>query len=195
MNQQEALEIVSYKLGLKDPESASKDPVLIPDQIQQAIADNEAGTTRDIDARTYLNATKLVKEIRLEHARTAGEQWLAANAEKDGVITTESGLQYRIFKDSDGEACSADATVEVDYEGTLIDGSVFDSSYERGQPASFAVKKVIQGWQEGLQLMREGSEFQFFIPQQSGYGERGSGSSIPPYSVLIFKVELRKILP
>lgn len=194
MNQQEALEIVSYKLGLKNGKSALEDPVLIPEQIEQAIADSESGTPRQIDARSYMNATKVVKEVRLERARLDGEQWLKENAGKDDVVTTASGLQYTVVKEGEGQSCRADSTVEVDYKGSLLDGTVFDSSYDRGQSAEFKVKKVIQGWQEGLQLMTEGSEFRFFIPQELGYGDRGSGSSIPPYSVLIFDVVLRKVI-
>ena len=114
-------------------------------------------------------------------AKEAGEQFLAENAKKDGIITTKSGLQYQILREGNGKAPKATDQVECHYEGTLIDGTKFDSSYDRGQTA---------GWTEGLQLMTEGAKYRFFIPYQLGYGERGAGAAIPPFSALIFDVEL-----
>lgn len=190
MELSEALEIVSYKLGQKKGDEALEDPVLLPEVVKSAISDKESDSSREIDAKSYMAATKVVNEYRIEYTKIEGVKWLLENGAKDGVEKTESGLQYRIVKEGEGPLCPESATAEVNYEGTLIDGSVFDSSFERGEPASFPVKAVIKGWQEGLQLMKAGSEFQFFIPQELGYGERGAGSDIPPCSVLIFDVHL-----
>ena len=123
-----------------------------------------------------------------------GEAFLAANAKKPGIKTTASGLQYKSLKAGAGKSPKATDTVKVHYQGTLIDGSVFDSSIERGQPASFPVNGVIAGWTEALQLMKEGDKWQVFIPAKLAYGERGpQGSKIGPNSVLIFDVELLAI--
>ena len=123
-------------------------------------------------------------------AKAKGEQFLAENAKKEGVKTTASGLQYQVLRDGNGKQPKATDQVECHYEGTLIDGTKFDSSYDRGQTATFPLNQVIAGWTEGLQLMREGAKYRFFIPYQLGYGERGAGASIPPYAALIFDVEL-----
>ena len=123
-------------------------------------------------------------------AKAEGEQFLAENAKKEGVKTTASGLQYQVLRDGNGKQPKATDQVECHYEGTLIDGTNFDSSYDRGQTATFPLNQVIAGWTEGLQLMHEGAKYRFFIPYQLAYGERGAGASIPPYSALIFDVEL-----
>ena len=123
-------------------------------------------------------------------AKTEGEQFLAENAKKEGVKTTASGLQYQVLRDGNGKQPKATDQVECHYEGTLIDGTKFDSSYDRGQTATFPLNQVIAGWTEGLQLMHEGAKYRFFIPYQLAYGERGAGASIPPYAALIFDVEL-----
>lgn len=123
-------------------------------------------------------------------AKTEGEQFLAENAKKEGVKTTASGLQYQVLREGNGKQPKATDQVECHYEGTLIDGTKFDSSYNRGQTATFPLNQVIAGWTEGLQLMHEGAKYRFFIPYQLAYGERGAGASIPPYAALIFDVEL-----
>lgn len=123
-------------------------------------------------------------------AKTEGEQFLAENAKKEEVKTTASGLQYQVLRDGNGKQPKATDQVECHYEGTLIDGTKFDSSYDRGQTATFPLNQVIAGWTEGLQLMHEGAKYRFFIPYQLAYGERGAGASIPPYAALIFDVEL-----
>ena len=123
-------------------------------------------------------------------AKAEGEQFLAENAKKEGVKTTASGLQYQVLRDGNGKQPKATGQVECHYEGTLIDGTKFDSSYDRGQTATFPLNQVIAGWTEGLQLMHEGAKYRFFIPYQLAYGERGAGASIPPYAALIFDVEL-----
>lgn len=123
-------------------------------------------------------------------AKAEGEKFLAENAKREGVKVTASGLQYEILEPSLGQKPKATDTVRVHYEGTLIDGTVFDSSYRRGESITFPLNGVIAGWTEGLQLMSIGSKYKFFIPYQLAYGERGAGQSIPPYAALIFTVEL-----
>ena len=123
-------------------------------------------------------------------AKADGEKFLAENAKRAGVQVTASGLQYEVLEPSLGQKPKATDTVRVHYEGTLIDGTVFDSSYRRGESISFPLNGVIKGWTEGLQLMSVGSKYKFFIPYQLAYGERGAGQSIPPYAALIFTVEL-----
>ena len=123
-------------------------------------------------------------------AKEEGEAFLAQNAKRAGVKTTPSGLQYEVLEATLGQKPKATDTVKVHYEGTLIDGTIFDSSYKRGESISFPLNGVIKGWTEGLQLMSVGSKFKFFIPYQLAYGERGAGASIPPYAALIFTVEL-----
>lgn len=125
--------------------------------------------------------------------RAAGEKFLEENKVKDGVKTTASGLQYKVLTMGTGEIPTATSKVNVDYEGKLIDGKVFDSSYERGQPTSFRVNQVIKGWTEALQLMPVGSEWELYIPYQLAYGENEAGKTIKPYSALIFKVKLHGI--
>ncbi len=122
-------------------------------------------------------------------AKAAGEAFLAENAKRPGVKVTASGLQYEVLDSTLGQKPKATDTVRVHYEGTLPDGTVFDSSYKRGEPISFPLNGVIAGWTEGVQLMPVGSKFRFYIPQELGYGSRAAGS-IPPYSTLIFEVEL-----
>jgi len=123
-------------------------------------------------------------------AKAAGETFLAENAKRPGVKVTPSGLQYEVLDATIGQKPKATDTVRVHYEGTLPDGTVFDSSYKRGEPISFPLNGVIAGWTEGLQLMSVGSKYKLFIPYHLGYGERGAGASIPPYSALVFTVEL-----
>ena len=123
-------------------------------------------------------------------AKQDGEKFLAENGKKEDVITTASGLQYQVLREGNGQSPKATDTVECHYEGTLIDGTKFDSSYDRGQTATFPLNQVIAGWTEGLQLMKEGGKYRFFIPYELGYGERGAGASIPPFSTLVFDVEL-----
>ena len=125
--------------------------------------------------------------------RLAGEKFLEENKTKEGVQTTASGLQYKVIKMGDGEKPTARQKVKVDYEGKLIDGTVFDSSYKRGQPATFQVNQVIKGWTEALEMMPVGSEWELYIPYQLAYGDRETGKEIKPYSALIFKVELHEI--
>lgn len=124
--------------------------------------------------------------------KAAGEAFLAENAKKPGVVTTASGLQYQVITEGTGASPSATDNVTVHYQGTTIDGKEFDSSYKRGAPATFPLNRVIAGWTEGLQLMKEGGKSRLFIPSNLAYGERGAGRDIGPNSALIFDVELIK---
>lgn len=126
-------------------------------------------------------------------AKEAGEKYLAENGKKEGVVTLPSGLQYQVIKEGTGRKPKATDSVKCHYEGFLIDGTLFDSSIQRGEPATFGLQQVIAGWTEGLQLMSEGAKYRFFIPYMLGYGESGAGQSIPPYSALVFDVELIEV--
>jgi len=123
-----------------------------------------------------------------------GEKYLADNANKEGVVTLPSGLQYMVLKEGNGRKPKATDQVKCHYEGMLIDGTLFDSSIQRGEPATFPLNGVIAGWTEGLQLMQEGAKYRFFIPYHLGYGERGAGGSIPPFAALVFDVELIEVI-
>lgn len=127
-------------------------------------------------------------------ARVEGEKYLAENAKRPEVTVTASGLQYEVLTEGTGKQPKAENTVRCHYEGRLIDGSVFDSSYRRGEPADFGLRQVIKGWTEGVQLMKEGAKYRFYIPYNLAYGEQGAGADIPPYAALIFDVELIKVL-
>lgn len=126
--------------------------------------------------------------------KEAGEKYLAENAKKDGVVTMPSGLQYQVLKEGNGRKPKATDQVKCHYEGFLIDGTVFDSSVQRGEPAVFGLQQVIAGWTEGLQLMQEGAKYRFFIPYRLAYGEGGAGQMIPPFATLIFDVELIEVV-
>lgn len=126
-------------------------------------------------------------------ARQEGEDFLANNAKRAEVKVTDSGLQYEVLKEGTGASPTATETVEVHYHGTLLDGTVFDSSVERGQTIEFPLNRVIPGWTEGVQLMKEGAKYRFYIPYDLAYGPRGSAPKIPPYAALIFDVELFKV--
>ena len=123
-----------------------------------------------------------------------GEAWLANKAMEEGVVALPSGLLYQVLNEGSGKKPTAADTVECHYEGRLIDGPVFDSSYKRGESATFPLNGVIAGWTEGVQLMSEGAKYRFFIPYQLAYGERGAGQAIPPFAALVFDVELIKVL-
>lgn len=132
-------------------------------------------------------------EEQAKNAKAEGENFLAENGKKEGVVVLPSGLQYQVLREGNGNKPSATDQVECHYEGTLINGQVFDSSYKRGQTATFGLNQVIKGWTEGLQLMQEGAKYRFFIPYHLAYGAQGAGQNIPPYATLIFDVELVKV--
>ena len=159
-----------------------------------AVSIEEAGELLD-KFFTELEAEKKAEQEAIGAAfRTEGEQWLAANAKQPGVKVLPSGLQYKVIKEGTGRKPKATDKVRCHYEGSFSDGTVFDSSYKRGEPAVFGLNQVIRGWTEGLQLMTEGSTYQLFIPYQLAYGEAGAGGAIPPCAALKFTVELLQVL-
>lgn len=153
-------------------------------------------TTMSIeDARGFIQGYfQKMAMVKGEENKKAGEEFLAKNKEKEGVVELESGLQYEIIKEGTGPKPTADQTVKVHYTGTLTDGTVFDSSVERGEPATFGVGQVIPGWTEALQLMPVGSKWKVYIPGELAYGERGAGADIGPNEMLTFEVELLEIV-
>ncbi|MBR1917227.1 MAG: FKBP-type peptidyl-prolyl cis-trans isomerase [Bacteroidaceae bacterium] len=197
---------VSYALGLGIGHQlkAMGGDKLVIDDFAQAIKDviSDAKTQMDMKEAQII-ASNFMAEVEEENKkkreeigamlRVAGEQFLADNAKKEGVTVLASGLQYKILTQGNGRKPKATDSVKCHYEGRLIDGTVFDSSYRRGTPAVFGLNQVIAGWTEGVQLMAEGSKYRFFIPYNLAYGANGAGDSIPPYSALIFDVELISI--
>ena len=175
------------------------------DDFAQAIKDVLAGKT---PALTAAEANQTVQTFfaeqekkqraaaaeRFKTQKESGEKYLAENGKKEGVITLPSGLQYQVLKEGNGRKPKATDQVKCHYEGMLVDGTLFDSSLQRGEPATFPLNGVIAGWTEGLQLMQEGAKYRFFIPSHLGYGERGAGQSIPPFAALIFDVELIEVI-
>lgn len=164
----------------------------------QAVADVLSGNpTALTDAEAQQIVTEFLQkqeEEKGKEAREAGEAFLAENAAKEGVVVLPSGLQYLVLEEGKGKKPAATDQVKCHYEGRLIDGTVFDSSYRRGEPATFPLNGVIAGWTEGLQLMGEGAKYRLFIPYNMAYGTRGAGASIPPYAALVFDVELLEVL-
>ncbi len=154
---------------------------------ETAISHNEA---REIVNKYFAELEAKMNAENIEKGKT----FLAENAKKEGIVTLPSGLQYEVIKEGNGKKPSATDRVKCHYEGTLIDGTLFDSSVKRGQPAVFGVNQVIKGWVEALQLMTEGSKWRLFIPSELGYGAQQAGELIPPHSTLIFEVELIEVL-
>ena len=184
MGLQKSLNIEDYAAAIADV-LQGREPKMSHQEVQQVL---EHYFT-ELEQRQQAEAAERGKA-----AKGEGEAFLAENKKRAGVVTTPSGLQYEIVKDGTGRQPKASDTVRCHYEGTLIDGTVFDSSYRRNQPAEFGLRQVIAGWTEGVQLMKEGSIFKFYIPYNLAYGERGAGADIPPYAALIFKVELINVL-
>jgi len=151
------------------------------------LSENEA----QIEINSYFQK---MQEKAGKEAKDAGEKFLEENKKQEGVVTLPSGLQYKVIKQGTGDKPKATDQVRCHYHGTLIDGTVFDSSVRRGEPAVFPVNGVIQGWVEALQLMPVGSKWTLYIPYEMAYGTRGAGQSIPPYAALIFEVELLEIV-
>ena len=198
---------VSYALGLGIGQQLSQMGAsdLDINDFAQAIKDVIAGAELKVQHREaqqivqdyFAKQEQKINAQRQEQGKAqkeAGEKFLAENAKKDGVKTTASGLQYMVMQEGKGKQPTAKDTVMCHYEGFLIDGTVFDSSVQRGEPATFPLQQVIAGWTEGLQLMKEGAKYRFFIPYRLAYGEGGAGASIPPYAALIFDVELIQVV-
>ena len=189
---------VSYALGMSIGHQLQQMNAtdLNIDDFAQAITDVFNGDAKLSDAEAQAAVQDFFSRKAEEQAKAAkaeGENFLAENAKKEGVKTLPSGLQYKVLREGDGRKPSATDKVECHYEGPLINGEVFDSSYRRGETATFGLNQVIKGWTEGLQLMQEGAKYRFFIPYNLAYGEHGAGQSIPPYAALIFDVELIKV--
>ena len=191
---------ISYALGLgigQQIKSMNIEDFCIED-FAKSISDVMSGAET---AMTSRDAQQLLSEFfqqkekdQAQQSIAAGKSFLETNGKKENIITTESGLQYEVLTPGTGKAPLATDTVRCHYEGQLLDGTVFDSSYKRGEPADFGLNQVILGWTEGVQLMQEGAKYRFYIPYHLAYGERGAGQQIPPYSTLIFDVELVKVL-
>lgn len=162
--------------------------------IKDILSGNNTGMTHAEAQKVVNEHFRKLSEEAYAVNKAAGEKFLAENAKKQGVVALPSGLQYEVIKEGNGKKPSATDRVQCHYEGTLIDGTVFDSSIKRGEPAVFGVNQVIRGWVEALQLMKEGAKWRLYIPYNMAYGENGAGEMIPPYSALIFDVELIKVL-
>ena len=191
---------ISYALGLgigQQIKSMNIENFSIEDftkSISDVIEGKEtAFSSREAQMMLQEYFTRKQKEEAQAHI-AEGKAYLDANAKRQGVVVTKSGLQYEVLQEGKGKSPKATDTVRCHYEGRLLDGTVFDSSYKRGEPADFGLNQVIPGWTEGVQLMKEGAKFRFTIPYLLAYGEQGAGASIPPFSTLIFDVELIKVL-
>ncbi len=175
--------ILPFMKGMEDAKNEDK-ALFTSDEKQQLLVQ----FSQDLQVKQQAAAA-----LKSEKFKEEGKAFLEENAKKDGVITTESGLQYKVVQEGTGASPKETDEVTVHYTGTLIDGTKFDSSLDRGEPATFPLNRVIKGWTEGLQLMKEGAKYIFYIPSELGYGDQGAGQSIPGGSVLIFEVELIKV--
>lgn len=199
LNMNDTMTKVSYALGLnivtnlKQQGLDSLDQAAFAQGLKEALAGDSTLLTDEEANQALQSYFGKLQEEKSKMASKEGEIFLANNAKREGVTVTSSGLQYEVITEGEGAKPLATDQVTVHYKGTLINGKVFDSSYDRGQPATFGLNQVIPGWTEGVQLMSVGSKYRFFIPYQLAYGERGAGADIPPYAALIFEVELIKI--
>lgn len=191
---------ISYALGLGIGQQLKSMDIenFSIESFAKSIADVLSGAKTEMtaaEAQKMLNGYFQEKEAQSARKNIeAGKAYLKENGSREGVVTTASGLQYEVLSEGTGKSPKATDKVRCHYEGRLTDGTVFDSSYQRGEPADFGLNQVIAGWTEGVQLMKEGAKYRFHIPYLLGYGERGAGASIPPYSTLVFDVELIKVL-
>ncbi|MFS1701766.1 FKBP-type peptidyl-prolyl cis-trans isomerase [Alteromonas sp. AMM-1] len=193
----------SYGIGFQMGQQLQSNPFegLDLDSVVAGLKDAFTGQAPQVDNDTLRDAfgaihqrMQAAKAEKHKEAIAEGESFLADNAKREGVVVTGSGLQYEILTAGDGAKPTASSTVRTHYHGTLINGSVFDSSYDRGQPAEFPVGGVIKGWTEALQMMPVGSKWRLYVPHNLAYGEQGAGGAIAPYSTLVFDVELLDIV-
>ena len=193
------IDSLSYAFGISIADNLKTQKIenINPQAIGRAFQDfykNESKINKD-DANKMIQTHFEAMEAKKHQATVdEGKKFLAENAKKEGIVTLPSGLQYKIITEGTGNIPMASDKVKVNYEGTLINGTKFDSSYDRGQPAEFGVTQVIKGWTEALQLMKEGSVWMLYIPSDLAYGSRQAGKEIKPFSTLIFKVELLSIV-
>lgn len=194
---------VSYGVGRQMGEQLASNPFdgVDAEAVAQGVLDALAGKESQVPRAELEEAFRIVgtrmqekQEAKSKAQAKVGELFLAENAKKDGITVTASGLQYEVITQGTGEKPTASSKVKTHYHGTLIDGTVFDSSVQRGQPIDFPVGGVIAGWTEALQLMPVGSKWRLYIPHNLAYGERGAGPTIAPFSALIFEVELLEIV-
>ncbi len=197
--QTQSMDSLSYALGvlfatnLSNEGLSSVNGESLRSGFEATLAGDATMSASEADALVRAEMTKL-KEMKAQAAKEEGETFLRNNANNDGIVTTESGLQYKHTIEGTGASPDATDEVTVHYRGTLLDGTEFDSSLKRGEPISFPLNGVIRGWTEGLQLMKEGGKTTFYIPQDLAYGARPApGGAIPPYAALIFEVELIKV--
>jgi len=185
------------EMGMNGKLSAQDFAAAVDDILNGKPAQISEGEAGDLLSAFFTDLEKKQQAAAAEAGKVAkaeGENFLKENAKRQGVTTLPSGLQYEVLNEGNGKSPKATDVVRCHYHGTLIDGTVFDSSYQRNQPADFGLNQVIAGWTEGVQLMKEGAKYRFYIPYHLAYGERGAGSSIPPYAALIFDVELLAVL-
>lgn len=194
--QEEIKDTISYSIGmslgyrLQNQGAGELDYPTLMKGIQDVLNKNEILLDRNYsDSINYIYFQNQ-RDNMFAKTKEEGANFLATNGQRPEVSTTESGLQYEVLTEGEGPKPSAASTVTVHYEGKLINGDLFDSSIERGEPISFPLSRVIKGWTEGLQLMSTGAKYRFYIPHELAYGSRGAGASVPPYSTLIFDVEL-----
>lgn len=199
LNMNDTMTKVSYALGmnivanLKQQGLDTLDEAAFAEGIKSALAGDSTLVSEEESNQILQAYFAGLQEEKSKMASKEGEIFLAANAKREGVITTASGLQYEVITAGEGAKPLATDQVTVHYTGTTIEGKVFDSTVERGQPATFGLNQVIAGWTEGVQLMSVGAKYKFYIPYNLAYGERGAGADIAPYAALIFEVELIKI--
>lgn len=198
-NNQSTMDSVSYSLGillaqnLKQQGFDSVDVPSLSQGIDDMISGNDLKVSPEEANRVVQEYMSAAQAKQYEGVIAEGQEFLKANAQREDVQTTASGLQYRVIQEGTGASPADTSQVTVHYTGKLLDGTVFDSSVERGEPVTFGVTQVIAGWTEALKMMKEGAKWELFIPYELAYGERGAGGAIPPYATLVFEVELLKV--
>lgn len=193
---------VSYGIGRQMGDQLNGQPFEIDvnsvlDGVSHALKGEASVIEDSVLEKAFNEINQLIQAQKAEQSKdqsAAGDQFLAENAKRDGITVTDSGMQYEILHAGEGDKPSNQSTVRTHYHGTLIDGTVFDSSVDRGEPAEFPVNGVIAGWTEALQMMPVGSKWKLYLPYQLAYGERGAGGAIGPYAALVFEVELLAIV-
>lgn len=194
------IDSVSYAVGMNIANSLKSGGIdtlnyeIFTEAIKDIIIHNHAAMDGQLSNTVINNYVAKAKAAKMELMTAEGRAFLSENAKKKGVVSLPSGLQYKIIKEGNGDIPTNGQTVKTNYKGTLINGKQFDSSYDRGQPATFGVNQVIAGWTEALKLMPVGSQWELYIPHNLAYGERAMGANIPAYSTLIFSLELLEIV-